>query len=61
MRWWVWVSDFGSWGLWLWEVVAMAFVVAMVAAGWWFFFFFFGGGGLQWLAVRGCGYGCEFA
>ena len=46
---WVWVSDFGSWGLWLWEVVAMAFVVAMVAAGWWVFFF--GGGGLQWLAM----------
>ena len=51
MRLWVWVCDFGGWGLWLWEVVAMAFVVAMVAAGWWFFFFFFGGGGLQWLAV----------
>ena len=57
MRLWVWVCDFGGWGLWLWEVVAMAFVVAMVAARWWVFFWWW------WLAVPscGCGYGFEFA
>ena len=37
MRLWVWVCDFGGWGLWLWEVVAVAVVVAVVAAGWFFF------------------------
>ena len=52
MRLWVWVCDFGGWGLWLWEVVAMAFVVAMVAAGWWVFFFFFFW--WWWLAVASC-------
>ena len=40
MRLWLWVCDFGGWGLSLWEVVAVAIVVAVVAARWCFFFFF---------------------
>ena len=44
MRLWVWVCDFGSWGLWLWELVVVAVVIVVVAAGC-FFFFWFGGGG----------------
>ena len=30
-----------GWGLWLWEVVAVAVDVAVVAAGWGFFFFYY--------------------
>ena len=35
---WVWICDFGGWGLWW-----------LLTSG--FFFFFLGGGGWQWLAV----------
>ena len=54
MRLWVWICDFGSWGLWLWEVVVVA-VVVVEAAGCCFFFF-----GLVVVASCGCGYGCGF-
>ena len=47
---WVWVCDFGGWGLSFWEVVAVAIIVAVVAARF-FFFLMFGGGGWQWLAM----------
>ena len=43
----VWVCDFGSWRLWLWEVVVVAVVVVVVAAGCWFFFLVW----WRWLAV----------
>ena len=56
MRLWVWVCDFGGWGLWLWEVVVVAVVVAVVVVGCllllllllfflFFIFYFFSGGG----------------
>ena len=38
IRLWVWICDFGGWGLW-WLSTGV------------FFFFFFGGGGWQWLAM----------
>ena len=42
-----WVCDFGSWGLWLWELVVVAVVIVVVAAGCFFFFLVW----WWWLAV----------